>query len=89
MIIPALLDSGSEISVITLALAKKLDLDFKMDSQWEVICGIGGRTIASYMKLDTIFSFVSENNDTSNQNLKVRLSVIDKGTTESIIMPWA
>ena len=86
MIIAALLDSGSEISVISSALAKKLDLIYEIDPQWKIICGIGGRTIASFEKVDTFFNFVNEDNGTSSRDLAVHLSVIDRGPMETVTL---
>ena len=86
VIIAALLDSGSEISVISSALAKKLDLIYEIDPQWKIICGIGGRTIASFEKVDTFFNFVNEDNGTSSRDLAVHLSVIDRGPMETVTL---
>ena len=85
MKIGALLDTGSEISIITLALAKRMKILFKGDSQWTAISGIGGNTIASYTYIDTVLTFVGET-EAANPEMSVRLNVVNKGADESLTL---
>ena len=83
----ALLDTGSEISLITLSLAKRLNLLFKADSQWTMISGIGGNTIPSYTSVDTVLMFInSEDHRVRNPKMPVRLNIVDKGKEESLTL---
>ena len=68
------MDLGSEISIISEEIVRKLDLEYKCTDQWLRIEGLGGKTILSTKRLETVITFEESE---KMQPLPIRLNVLD------------
>lgn len=85
--VPAILDTGSEISLISSSLVKRLNLTSRKTQDWRTICGVGGKTLSSYSNINTYFNFLSsENQHNDEQKLPISLKVIDREPSELLVL---
>ena len=85
--IPAMLDTGSEVSIISYDLVKKLKLTSTSDTQWTTICGLGGKTISSFGSLIAEINFQKfANPDDYDGPVSLRLNILNKENFESLTL---